>query len=118
MAKLTDGQVVFDKIDFDAGWENAIVLANVSPEEMKMCYICKFHIVKSSRVAKANPDLLDWTVDLINMKKLDFSPENLIAVHYGCLTLRSKLDAKKIINRIKKGHWEYDFEFYKSQGEK
>jgi len=51
---------------------------------------------------------ISWVVDLINAKKLDLSLNNLVAVHYGCLANRKKLDQTKLLKNTKSLLWKYN----------
>ncbi|WP_338971862.1 hypothetical protein [Spiroplasma endosymbiont of Panorpa germanica] len=113
MAKITGNEVEFNTLELNLAWEKAISLENVDPNKIKMCYICKFHMLKENYYTDKTADILYWTVDLINTKQPElFQSDNLIAIHQGCLIFRKKPNAAKRIEKIRKVKWLYDEEFH------
>ncbi|AHI52604.1 hypothetical protein [Spiroplasma culicicola] len=112
MAKLRNGIVEFEKNDVEAGWNNAPSLVNKPENEYRMCYICKFHMIKD----EFDNELMGqfgWVVDIINLKTMDFIANNFIAVHPQCIDFRPKADCTKIIKKVKSMQWKFDEDAFK-----
>ncbi|AXK51498.1 hypothetical protein [Spiroplasma alleghenense] len=113
MAKINGNEVEFDQKELQAAWDKAIVLENADPNVMKMCYVCKYHMLKENYFNFEKPDTLQWYVDLIDTTLKDlFVINNLIAIHNVCLEFRKKKNATKRIEKIRKVKWNFDEEFH------
>ncbi|WP_338970377.1 hypothetical protein [Spiroplasma endosymbiont of Labia minor] len=118
MAKITGDEIVFTPEEETKAWENAVALENKEPDEMKMCWICKFYMIYKDKYSETG-DIFNWAIDLINAKKkpLDLNSDNLIAVHYNCINLRQKTNATKLLTKIKLVKWKFDEDFYSSDSD-
>ncbi|QGS51668.1 hypothetical protein [Spiroplasma tabanidicola] len=107
MAKFNNGVIDFDKEDIEAAWENAPHLVNKEKEEYRMCYICKFHMLKEN-FDKDKLSTYGWIVDLINLKKLDLDHKNFIAIHPWCMEYKKGLDNRSLLKKVKAQLWAFN----------
>ncbi|WP_338985392.1 hypothetical protein [Spiroplasma endosymbiont of Diplazon laetatorius] len=102
MAKvLENNEIEFSKEDISYAWENSPTLINKEPEGFRMCFICKFFMIKEN----FQEGELAWVCEFIDLKKFSLEKENIIAVHPGCREFRHKDDCTKIIKKIKATQW-------------
>lgn len=102
-----DNSIEFSKEDLLGAWENAPELINREPEQVRMCYICKFHMFYD-RFDNNTIGEFGWSIDVINAKKVDLSPNNFIAVHAFCVEYKKKADNTKLLKKIKNLSWMFD----------
>lgn len=107
-----DNTIMFDETEFKKAWDNAPKLANKDEEEYRLCYICKFHLKRDEFIEIKN-DPSFWCIDFIDTKHFSLEPENIVAVHSGCVEIRQKPDARKLLKKIKSVEWKFDEDFYK-----
>ncbi|QHX36450.1 hypothetical protein [Spiroplasma sp. BIUS-1] len=102
MAKILDNnEIEFSKDDLLAAWENSPILINKEPESFRMCFICKFYMIKEN-FEKGD---LAWICEFIDLKHFNLDSSNMIAIHPGCRELRHKDDCSKIVKKIKSSQW-------------
>ncbi|ARU92090.1 hypothetical protein SCLARK_001598 [Spiroplasma clarkii] len=115
MAKLlSDNSVEFSAADILQAWENAPILINKEPELVRMCYICKFHMLQE-KFNHQEIGELGWVIDLINAKKPELISSNFVAIHPYCLEYKAKSDNSKVLKKIKSQIWKFDEEAFKEQ---
>ncbi|PPE05763.1 hypothetical protein [Williamsoniiplasma lucivorax] len=115
MAKFDElkNAVIFDDNDLSEAWEHAPKLINKPAAEMRLCYICKFHMDYKIFVKGKNiNNSLAWTIDMINAKKFNLEPTNLIAIHLACVGHQPKKDNTKILKKISAVEWQFDDAFW------
>jgi len=105
-------KIIFDKAEELASWKNAPVLENLDQNQFRLCYLCKLRMEWDLSLENSNKDNkpISWVVDLINVKTLDLSLDNLVAIHYGCLANRKKLNQTKLLKNTKSLLWKYNEE--------
>lgn len=109
-----DNSIIFTSDEIQAAWDNAPILENKESDEYRMCYICKFHMSKKDFLSE-KPEISNWCIDFINVKKFSLEIPNLIAIHSNCIENRIKDDSTKILKKIKNMKWMYNEEFYNNQ---
>ncbi|QBQ07448.1 hypothetical protein SGLAD_v1c02490 [Spiroplasma gladiatoris] len=107
MAKFENGIIDFDKNDIENAWLNSPGLVNRDEKDYKMCYICKFHMIKTN-FNNAELGSFGWIVDLINLKKLDLNSNNFIAIHPWCIEYKKKTDNRSILKKVKSQLWVFN----------
>ncbi|AUM62451.1 hypothetical protein [Spiroplasma monobiae] len=102
MAKiLEDNQIEFSKEDLISAWDNSPTLINKDEKKFRMCFICKFFMIKDN----FEYGDLSWVCEFIDLKHFNLDSSNIIAVHPGCREFRHKDDCTKIIQKIKAAQW-------------
>lgn len=115
MATLNQDKILeFNDEDISSAWENAPQLINKNKNEFRMCYICKFHMIKTQFDNKTIGEF-GWIVDLINLKSFSLEQTNFIAIHPYCIEFRSALNNTKKVKKIISTVWMFDERAYKEK---
>ncbi|ASP28612.1 hypothetical protein SCORR_v1c08400 [Spiroplasma corruscae] len=109
MAKIDEkGIIEFNLEDFDAAWNNAPKLDNKPENEYRLCFICKFHMLKDNLMKGDLP----WNIEIIDLKNFSLDKNNFVAIHNNCKEIRPKQNCSKLLLKIKSLRWMYDESFY------
>ncbi|AVP49311.1 hypothetical protein [Williamsoniiplasma luminosum] len=109
-------EVIFDNNDLEQAWDHAPKLINKPANNFRLCYVCKVHMERKMFANDKNiNNKLAWTIDMINAKKFDLEPTNLVAIHLACVKLITKKNSTRTLKKTHKMLWQFDEEFWKKK---
>ncbi|AHB36080.1 hypothetical protein [Spiroplasma apis] len=114
MATLKEDHTIeFTKEDIESAWNNAPKLINKDENEMRLCFICKFHMIKEN-FNNTEYGYFGWIIELVDLKKMSLEQKNFIAIHPFCRDYRPKQNCSKILKKVNYLLWKFNEEEYES----